>query len=133
MKKLLPAAAAAVVAIVVLANYALSASAMQAEQIGADEVQQQIEAGTAPLILDVRTAAEYADGHLPGAVNISHDELGDRLAELDVKRGDMVIVYCRSGRRAGVAEALLGEAGFTDLRDLEGHWLGWSEAGRPIE
>ena len=49
--------------------------------------------------------------------------------ELDAE----IVVYCRSGRRAGVAEAVLGEAGYTNIRDLEGHWLEWQAAGRPTE
>jgi rhodanese-related sulfurtransferase len=109
------------------------AAAGQAEDISADAVQERIEAGTAPLILDVRTVEEFAAGHLPGAMNIPHDELGDRLSELDIALGDEVIVYCRSGRRAGVAEELLGGAGYTKVMDLEGHWLEWSAAGRPSE
>ncbi len=132
MKKLLTAAAAATVTVAVLV-FALPAPGLQADEITADELQGQIEEGTAPLILDVRTAQEYLEGHVPGAVNISHDELGDRLSELDVDPGDMVVVYCGSGRRAGIAQELLGEAGFTNLRDLEGHWRAWNAAGRPTE
>jgi len=119
----------------VLAAIALVACAQAApvDSIAADLVQQRIEAGTAPLILDVRTAEEYAEGHVPGAMNISHDELENRLSELGIELDDELIVYCRSGRRAGIAEGILGEAGYTNLRNLEGHWLGWSADGRPSE
>jgi rhodanese-related sulfurtransferase len=105
----------------------------EAEDITAAEMEERIEAGTAPLILDVRTVDEFNAGHLPGSINIPHDELGDRLGELGIEMGDEIVVYCRSGRRAGVAEDLLGGAGHTNLRDLEGHWLDWSAAGRPSE
>jgi rhodanese-related sulfurtransferase len=84
--------------------------------------------GDAPLILDVRTPAEYAEGHLPGAINISHDELAGRVDELGAERNAEVVVYCRSGRRAGLAESVLVESGFTNVLDLNGHWLGWSGA-----
>lgn len=120
---------------ILLAAFALvaCAQATAVDSIAANLVQQRIEAGTAPLILDVRTAAEYAEGHVPGAVNISHDELENRLSELGIELDDELIVYCRSGRRAGIAQGILVEAGYTNLRDLEGHWLGWSADGRPSE
>jgi len=121
--------------LIVLAAIALVACAQAAPvgSISADLAQQRIEAGTAPLILDVRTAEEYAEGHVPGAMNISHDELENRLSELGIELDDELIVYCKSGRRAGIAQGILGEAGYTNLRDLEGHWLGWSADGRPSE
>ncbi|NKB89332.1 MAG: rhodanese-like domain-containing protein [Acidobacteria bacterium] len=120
-------------AILILAVAAPVAVAGQAEEITPDELQQRIEDGSAPLILDVRRPDEFAEGHLPGAMHIPYDELADRLEEMGIELDEEVVVYCRSGRRAGVAESVLHEAGYTNIRDLEGHWLGWSEAGRPSE
>jgi len=93
----------------------------------------QIESGTAPLILDVRTPEEFAAGHIPDAINISHTELGERFFELEEFKNIEIVVYCRSGHRAGLAEAVLLDAGFTGVRDLEGHMLQWDENGYPIE
>jgi rhodanese-related sulfurtransferase len=98
-----------------------------------EEMLRMIDAGTAPMILDVRTAEEYAEGHVPGAINISHDELADRLAEIEAAKEAGVIVYCRSGRRAGIAEALLLGQGYADVQHLEGDMLAWLEAARPTE
>ncbi len=81
----------------------------------------------------MRTAAEYAEGHVPGAINISHDELAERLAEIDSARDLEVVVYCHSGRRAGIAEALLAEQGFSNLEHLEGDMQAWMAAGRLTE
>ena len=89
---------------------------------------QRITNGDAPLILDVRTPAEYAEGHLPGAINIPHDELASRFDELGVERDVEVVVYCRTGRRAGLAESVLVETGFSSVLDLNGHWRDWSGA-----
>ncbi|MDP6979116.1 MAG: rhodanese-like domain-containing protein [Myxococcota bacterium] len=89
--------------------------------------------GTAPLILDVRTEKEYAAGHIPGAVNISHDELAQRIGELPEDKRTEIVVHCQSGRRAGIAESLLRENGFTRVRDLAGHWKAWSSNERPME
>lgn len=98
-----------------------------------EEMLRMIDAGTAPVILDVRTAEEFAEGHVPGAINISHDELADRLAEIEASREAGLIVYCRSGRRAGIAEELLLGQGYANLQHLEGDMLAWLAAGRPVE
>ncbi len=85
------------------------------------------------LILDVRTPKEYAEGHVPGAVNISHDRLAARLSELDSDKDRPIVVYCRSGKRAGMAATVLEKAGFRNLYHLEGDMLGWHAKGLPME
>lgn len=92
-----------------------------------------IEAGDAPLILDVRTPAEFSAGHIPGSINIPQDELGERLDALALDPGDEIVVHCQSGRRASAAERTLREAGYTHVLDLEGHMQGWKAAGLPLE
>jgi rhodanese-related sulfurtransferase len=76
------------------------------------------------VLLDVRTPIEYADGHIDGATNISHDELGSRLDEIDkLTGGDKnrpIVVYCRSGARAGQAKKVLTEAGYKRVTNLGG-------------
>lgn len=83
----------------------------------------------APLLLDVRSPEEFAQGHLPGAVLIPHDQLADRLAEID--RDRWVLVYCRSGARADKAQDILEDAGI-EVRQVQGSWLRWQEEGRPV-
>jgi phage shock protein E len=68
-------------------------------------------------VVDVRTPAEYAAGHVPGAVNIPYDEIGRRSAELGPAETPLVL-YCHSGRRSGIAVRTLSEQGFTRLYDL---------------
>ena len=85
------------------------------------------------LILDVRTAGEFGDGHVPNAVNISHDELASRLTELNSATDRPIVLYCHSGRRAGVAATVLQGAGYTDLYHLTGDMQGWTAAGLPTE
>ncbi|HEU0223931.1 MAG TPA: rhodanese-like domain-containing protein [Steroidobacteraceae bacterium] len=84
------------------------------------------------LVLDVRTPEEYAAGHVPGARNIPHTQIAERLAELGDARDRDVVVYCRSGSRSAIALATLREAGFTRLLHLEGDWLRWSAEERPV-
>jgi rhodanese-related sulfurtransferase len=85
------------------------------------------------VVLDVRTPAEFAAGHVPGARNVSHDQLAAKLPELDELKDKQVVLYCRSGRRSQLAAETLSKAGFTKLRHLEGDYLAWEEAQRPIE
>jgi phage shock protein E len=85
------------------------------------------------VVLDVRTPAEFAAGHVPGARNISHDLLASRLAELAPLRDKQVVLYCRSGRRTLLAADVLHAAGFTRLAHLEGDYLAWEAEHRPIE
>ncbi|MFQ5636117.1 MAG: rhodanese-like domain-containing protein [Gammaproteobacteria bacterium] len=101
--------------------------------IAAADLAARIENGTAPVIFDVRTATEYADGHVPGAVLLPHTEVAERADEFSVFRDLEVVVYCRSGKRAGMAEADLVAAGFTRVRNLEGHMLEWQAGGYPLE
>jgi len=89
-------------------------------------------ADPALVVLDVRTPAEYADGHVPGAVNIPHTELAARVAELSGAREKDVVVYCRSGARAEQALGVLGKAGFTRLYHLKGDYTRWTDEKRPV-
>lgn len=84
------------------------------------------------VVLDVRTPVEYAAGHVPGAINISYDQLETRIGELDGARSKQVIVYCRSGRRTALALQILQANGFEQLAHLEGDMLAWQAANRPL-
>lgn len=101
--------------------------------INAIELSQRIDAGEAPLILDVRGENEYAADHLPGAVNVPHTEVITRLDELPADRDTEIVVHCHSGRRAANAIADLQEAGFTNIRHLDGDYIGWKESGLPLD
>ena len=85
------------------------------------------------LILDVRTAKEYDQGHVPGSINISHDQIADQIQKLSSHKDKPIVVYCRSGYRAGKAAKILLENDFKQIKHLEGDMLGWQEAGHEIE
>ena len=69
------------------------------------------------VLLDVRTAEEFASGHVEGAINIPLDQLDERMAELGPK-DQSVVVYCRSGKRSASATRMLHAEGFTQVLDL---------------
>ncbi|MBA6389834.1 rhodanese-like domain-containing protein [Colwellia sp. BRX10-3] len=84
------------------------------------------------VVLDVRTAEEFAEGHIAGAINISHEQINDNLSKIIALKDQTVVVHCRSGRRAISAENDLRAAGFSDLRHLEGDMNGWQSADLPL-
>src|SRR3546814_14933380 len=92
------------------------------------QLAQELQSQHPPLVLDVRTQAEFDAGHVPGAVLIPHDQLAQRLDEVPVDRE--VVVYCHSGRRATLAERVLADTG-REVSQLDGSWIGWrAEIGR---
>lgn len=104
-----------------------------AAPVAAQELAKRIGDGGAPVVLDVRTPEEYAAGHIPGAINIPHDELATRLTEIPGAKSAEIVVHCQSGRRAGTAESILVQEGYTGVRDLQGHFAGWVQEGLPVE
>ena len=84
------------------------------------------------VVLDVRTPEEFAAGHVPGAINIPHAELAARVTELDAARDSDIVVYCRTGRRAGEALGVLEMSVFKRLLHLQGDYTRWSEEKRPV-
>jgi hydroxyacylglutathione hydrolase len=81
--------------------------------------------------IDVRGAAEWAMGRLPGATNIPLGYLVDRLH--DVPRGTPVVVYCQTGGRSSIAASVLRARGLTNVVNLSGGLAAWQKAGRSIE
>lgn len=105
-------AVVAVLAAVVVAGYLMVRTS---GDVGGSEARRLVEAGAQ--LVDVRTPAEFADGHLDGAVNIPVQELERRMAELGPKDRP-VVVYCRSGNRSGRAANMLKTAGYPKVHDL---------------
>lgn len=92
------------------------------------ELHWRIAAGTGPFILDVRTPAEYSQGHIPGARLIPMDEIPLRCHELDPRRE--VILVCRSGNRSGQVQEWLWRQGYRGAVNMVGGMLQWTG---PIE
>lgn len=84
------------------------------------------------VILDVRTAAEFAEGHLQGAILIDQSqsdfvEKAKAVLPMDKK----IAIYCRSGRRSANAAGKLGDIGYKCV-NLKGGIIAWKEAGKPV-
>lgn len=89
-------------------------------------------AASGTTLIDVRTPAEFAAGHLANATNIDVEaaDFAQRIAALD-KAGTYAL-YCRTGHRSGVALETMSKAGFTHVFDLSGGITAWQAAGKPV-
>jgi rhodanese-related sulfurtransferase len=84
------------------------------------------------VVLDVRTPAEFAQGHLENAINmdVESGDFGAQIATLD--SGATYAVYCRSANRSKVAMDQMKAAGFTNVQDLDGGIVAWQSQGLPV-
>ncbi len=93
------------------------------------------------IVIDVREPAEFADGHVPGAINIPRGLLEFRIGRIEPfedlsaaeQRAQPIVLYCRSGGRSALAAATLGEMGFADVKSIQGGYKAWQAAALPTE
>ena len=115
MKKLIP---------VFLALMLLSACGQNKEavyvNITAEEAKQIMDTGEGYIILDVRTQEEYDEGHIPGAIVISHEEIAEKAEGVLTDKNQLILVYCRSGRRSKLAAKALVGLGYTNIKEFGG-------------
>lgn len=109
----------------------LCAQASQLERISPQQLHENRQQDW--LIVDVRSAKEYAASHVPGAINLPHDQIRQRISELLAHKDKPLVLYCRSGYRAGKAAKVLAGFAFSQLKHLDGDMQGWQAAGLPTE
>lgn len=99
------------------------------EQITMEQAAEYMEYETDYILLDVRTEEEYATGHIPGAICISHDEIGEKADAMLPDKEQMIYVYCRSGNRSQQAAQALCDLGYTNVTEMGGiiDWTGETE------
>ena len=88
--------------------------------ITAQEAKQIMDSEEGYIILDTRTQAEYDEGHIPGAIVISHDEIEEKAEQLLPDKDQLLLVYCRSGRRSKLAAEALVKLGYTNIKEFGG-------------
>ncbi len=98
------------------------------------EVAARLASAAPPLLLDVREPEEFVGelGHIPGALPVPMDALARRLPKLAGYVDREIVVVCRAGARSASAGAILGQAGFRHVFNLEGGMLAWAGAGLPV-
>ena len=88
--------------------------------ITAEEAKQIMDTEEGYIILDARTQEEYDEGHIPGAIVISHEEITEKAEEVLTDKDQLILVYCRSGRRSKIAAEALVELGYTNIKEFGG-------------
>ena len=88
--------------------------------ITAEEAKEIMDSREGYVILDVRTQEEYDQGHIPGAVLIPNTEIEAQAEALLTDKNQLILVYCRSGRRSKQAAEILVELGYTNIYEFGG-------------
>ena len=88
--------------------------------ITVEEAKQIMDTEEGYIILDVRTQEEYDEGHIPGAIVISHEEITEKAEGVLTDKDQLILVYCRSGRRSKIAAEALAALGYTNIKEFGG-------------
>ena len=127
MKRIFPI----LMALLLLSGCATQSTEKTYRQITMEEAVTMMEEETGYTILDVRTAQEYSEKHIPGAINIANESIGtEDIPELPDKE-QLILVYCRSGNRSKQASEKLVKLGYTNIVEIGGinSWPGETVAG----
>ena len=88
--------------------------------ITAEEAKALMDSEKTYIILDTRTQEEYDESHIPGAILIPYDEILEKAESILTDKNQMILVYCRSGRRSKLAAEALVELGYTNIKEFGG-------------
>ena len=88
--------------------------------ITAQEAKEIMDTQEGYIILDTRAQYEYDEGHIPGAIVIPHDEVKEKAETMLPDKDQLILVYCRSGRRSKLAAEALVELGYTNIKEFGG-------------
>ena len=90
------------------------------EQISGAEAKALMDSESGYVIIDARTQEEYDQGHIPGAILIPEYEIADRAEKERPDKDQLILVYCRSGRRSKIAAEELVKLGYTNVKEFGG-------------
>ena len=90
------------------------------EQIGGAEAKALMDSESGYIILDAREQYEYDEGHIPGAILIPYDKIADCAEKELPDKDQLILVYCRSGRRSKIAAEELVKLGYTNVKEFGG-------------
>ena len=90
------------------------------EQISGAEARALMESESGYIIIDARTQSEYDEGHIPGAILIPEYEIASRAENELPDKNQLILIYCRSGRRSKIAAEELVKLGYTNVKEFGG-------------
>ena len=127
MRKLIPL----FVALLLIAGCTAPAQGSSYRQVTAEEAIALMEKESGYIILDVRTAQEYSEKHIPKAVNIPNESIGTEEIPALPDKNQLILVYCRSGNRSKQASEKLAALGYTNIVEFGGinSWPGETVSG----
>ena len=127
MRKLIPLFSA----LLLIAGCAAAPQENSYRQVTAEEAIALMEKESGYLILDVRTAQEYSEKHIPDAVNIPNESIGTEEIPALPDKNQLILVYCRSGNRSKQASEKLAALGYTNIVEFGGinSWPGETVSG----
>ncbi len=85
------------------------------------------------VIVDVRSMAEFKDGHIVNSINIPLNGFSNSIKQLEKHRDKPIVAVCRSGSRSGSACGMLRKQGFENVKNLRGGMLAWESANLPVK
>ena len=90
------------------------------EQITAEQAKTIMDTEKDYVIIDARTAEEFAEGHIPNAVNLDYEDVEAKAEDMLPDKEQLILVYCRSGRRSKIAAETLENLGYTNVKEFGG-------------
>ena len=129
MKKVIPM----MLAMLLLTGCAAASPAGSYRQVTTGEAVDIMARESEYILLDVRTAQEFAQAHIPGAINIPNESIGSQPPAGLPERDQLILIYCRSGNRSKQAAEKLVKLGYTNIIEFGGinSWTGETVSGTP--
>jgi rhodanese-related sulfurtransferase len=91
-----------------------------------------LDAGEKIVLVDTREDAEWARGHIPGAIHLSKGIIERDIEKTIPDKGTAIVLYCGGGFRSALSAENLQKMGYSNVISMDGGWRGWTEAGFPI-
>ena len=96
------------------------------------ETKTRLDNGEKLILVDTREDAEWARGHIPGAIHLGRGIIERDIEKAIPDRGAPIVLYCGGGFRSALAADNLQKMGYRNVISMDGGWRGWTEAGFPI-
>jgi rhodanese-related sulfurtransferase len=96
------------------------------------ETKKRLDAGEKIILVDTREDAEWARGHIPGAIHLGRGIIERDIEKIVPEKDAPVVLYCGGGFRSALAADNLQKMGYRNVISMDGGWRGWTEAGFPV-
>ena len=102
------------------------------KQEGFQETKKRLDNGEKLILVDTREDAEWARGHIPGAIHLGRGIIERDIEKTVPDKGTPIVLYCGGGFRSALAADNLQKMGYSNVISMDGGWRGWTEAGFPV-